>query len=157
MKKSFVYTMVAVFFAAILGTFAGSALAQDSSTWNQYQQRNVVETAVVIQVRDVKISTERPGAVASVAAPALGGIFGAALGRNAGWQVQAATAGIGAAVGTQVAKAMAQEAGQEIVLKLASGSVIAVSQSVADGVRFVAGQKVVIIGNGRIVPDSGPM
>lgn len=157
--KSF-FKVIAFF---VLSAFATLCSAQgilgNSTGYNQYQEPITVKRAIVLGVRDVQLTTQgtqQQGSpnVQQVLGGALGGVIGGLLGRKSGdYTIMAATASLGTMVGAVVTAAPTVRAAQEIVyLVEGAQSPVAITQAVADGVRFAQGQQVMVLGQGRIAP-----
>lgn len=137
-------------------TFAAQAQWEGTSTgYGTYQQPQQVQKATVLSVRDVQLSvqTQTFGA-ANMLGTAIGGALGGVIGRKSNdFTVMAVTTTIGAAVGNHVASGPTVRQAQEIIYQVdGQQQPQAVTQSLADGVRFAAGQRVILIGGGRIAP-----
>ena len=124
-----------------------------STVYRSGQQLTRVQYATVVQVRDIQIAQS----------PVLGQRVGATVGTVSGYAIgrqlskkpaaQAILAGLGGAIGSQIGKQATETAqGQEIVVEMENKRVYVVAQASTDGVRFRSGDKVMVIGNGRIAP-----
>lgn len=131
------------------------AHAQTSTRYNGgYQQQATVVKGRVASVREVMLHAET-SQTGQYVGQALGGTFGALLGQrsnNYALSALATTMGTiaGGVLGSQVGSS--SEA-QEIIVVFDDGRTSAITQSVGDGVRFSPGQRVMIIGAGRVAPS----
>lgn len=130
----------------------------NSTVYTSTQKTQSVRTGEVLSVRPVQI-VNQPAALAKKVGGALGGLLGIAVGDTLGGNAAKAVGGlIGSAVGVEVGnQAASQMPGQEIIVRLdgekyAAAKTVAITQAVADGVVLRAGQKVMIIGQGRVAP-----
>jgi len=146
---------LALWLPMVLAVGAGSARAQTSTAYNVFQQPAPVARAVVVGVRTVELSTQAqafgPNQMIGTTA---GGVLGALIGSKSKSFAVAGVAGpLGSAPGGYAGSRVgAASEAQEVLLRKDDGQVIAITQSVTDGVRFVPGQAVIIIGAGRIAP-----
>jgi outer membrane lipoprotein SlyB len=131
------FLMKNLFISAILFLATSIAFCQTSTGYNTAQQSATVAKATVVGVRDVTYAAPNSGFGGGTM---VGGAIGAALGTT---------------VGGFIGNAMANRpvAAQEIILAKAGGEIIAITQSLEDGVRFAVGQPVLLIGQGRVVPS----
>jgi outer membrane lipoprotein SlyB len=139
----------------VLCSFAAHAQQWEgtSTGYGTYQQPQQVQKATVLSVRDVQLSAQTQGFGANMLGTAIGGALGGVIGRKSNdFTVMAVTTTIGAAVGNHVASGSTVRAAQEIVYQVDGQQPQAVTQSLADGVRFAPGQRVILIGGGRIAP-----
>lgn len=155
--KDLAVVVFAIFCCFLLSglLFAHPAKAQTSTRYNGgFQQQSSVVKARVVYVRDV-VLREETSQVGQVIGQALGGTLGALLGQRSGnYAVGALGATVGAiAGGAIVSRVGSSSDAQEIIVAFEDGRTSAITQSVADGVRFIAGQKVMIIGAGRVAPS----
>jgi outer membrane lipoprotein SlyB len=150
--------MFSKFATLVLICFAFTAHAQSwqgtSTGYGQFQQPQQVQKATVLSVRDVQLSSPAQGfGTASMLGTTIGGALGGMIGRQSNdFAVMAVTTTIGAALGNHVASGSAVREAQEIIYQVDGQSPQAVTQSIADGVRFAPGQRVILIGVGRIAP-----
>jgi outer membrane lipoprotein SlyB len=150
-------TVLALALAFLILTNSLDAHAQTSSAYRpqQVQTMQSVQRAVVLQARNVTID-------APVSAQFVGGATGASLGYLIAQHVGAgngqiaariigSTAGgvVGANVGARIAKTPAQE----LILRTERGAIVAVTQALDGYVRFEPNQPVMIVGQGRVIPD----
>lgn len=151
--------MIAIF--AVAMCYAMSMLlvhpvhAQTSTRYNGgYQQPSAVIKGRVITVRDVSLHSDT-SQTGQYIGQALGGVLGALMGQRSN---NYAIGALATTVGTIAGGALGSQVGsssdaQEIVIAFDDGRTSAITQSVADGVRFSPGQKVMIIGAGRVAPS----
>ena len=133
--------------------FSANSQAQTSTSYKTYQQQSTVATAEVIGVRDVELDTNT-GGNSQMIGQLLGGVIGAFLGQQANSYAVAGIAGtIGSVVGGQVGGAIGNsQKSQELIIRFEDGKIVAITQSSSDGIRFNVGQRVMIIGQGRVAP-----
>lgn len=128
---------------------------QGSSTaYMEAQRPERVVLGTIISVRRVRL-IDQPASVAQRTGAVVGGVLGLVVGKGVSRQptVQALMAGLSGAIGAEVGKQAAGTVwGQELVVKPEQGEVFAVAQSSVDGVRFKRGQKVMVLGSGRVAP-----
>lgn len=150
---------IAFFIISVSSFFAVTAHAfqQGDGTSTGYgmaQQRQTVQAGVVLSTRNVTLNTggsvlgERVGA-------SLGGILGFALAKEMTGNIaaQVALGALGGTVGHEVGRQTTSTvSAQELVIKSDDGQIFAVTQSTADGVRFFNGQRIMLIGGGRVAP-----
>ena len=142
--------------AALCVAFIGFALhAQTSTGYSQYQVQSSVARATVIGVREVALKTNNQNSNMSYAGQALGGLLGAIVTKGSdNYAMSSAGTIVGSILGQKIATDWGSEAkAQEIIIKTDSGAVTAITQSSADGVIFFVGQRVIIIGQGRVAPS----
>lgn len=145
------------FFAALFlgGCVATNPLISQDSTSTAYQSAQVpqqVKLGQVISVREVQI-LNRPAHLAQYTGGSLGAVFGHAVSKKitSNQSARLLLSGLSGAMGAAVGKQMASTVpGQEVVIKLDDSRVVAISQSSADGVRFRTGERVMVIGQGRV-------
>ncbi|UUZ66248.1 hypothetical protein LP417_35115 (plasmid) [Polaromonas sp. P1-6] len=134
--------------------FAPQANAQTSTSYKGgYQQQSSVIKAQVVSVRDVVLSGET-SQTGQYVGQAIGGTVGALLGQRSG---NYAVAGLVSTLATMAGGIVgsgigSDQAAQEVILNMPDGRMVAITQSVGDGVRFVQGQQVMVIGTGRLAP-----
>jgi len=142
--------------AALCVAFIGFALHAQTSTgyYSQYQVQSSVARATVIGVREVALKTNNQNSNMSYAGQALGGLLGAIVTKGSDYAMSSAGTIVGSILGQKIATDWGSEAkAQEIIIKTDSGAVTAITQSSADGVIFFVGQRVIIIGQGRVAPS----
>ncbi len=151
-------------FVAFFG-FCGLAFAQfpawqgTSTGYGQAQQAQQTVRATVVGVRDVQLA-QRSGMFGSPQqgiGTAVGGLIGGAVGQKASGDYKVAALGalIGSAVGGAMTSAPQTVPAQEIILVVdGRQGTVAVTQSLADGVYFQQGQRVLLIGGTRVAPSS---
>jgi len=137
------------------GNLAGFG-AIGAPTFDRMQQQTAqsVQHGVVIQVREVKIDAQ-PGA----------GIQGAIAGAPVGFLVSqlfrkssvGTQVGVGTAVslvGTAIGNVASSARGLQAIVRMDNGSVISVAQPMEQGNPIRPGDKVLLVGNGRLVLSS---
>lgn len=134
-----------------------------SSAYRQAQQPQNVEEGVVVMVRDI-VMIDQPASMGQKLGASLGGVAGLLTGKafSKNHAVQAGLAGLGGMLGAEYGKqATGNVKGQEIIIELPAVKTgweqrparkIAIAQSSADGVVFRKGQRVIVIGGGRVAP-----
>lgn len=124
-----------------------------STVYSSGQKLTNVKFATVVQVRDVRVAQS----------PVLGQRVGAASAGAIGYAVsrkltsnrtaQVAIAGLIGTIGAEAGKQAASTVpGQEIVVLMENKRVYVVAQASTDGVFFRPGDKVMVVGGGRIAP-----
>lgn len=161
-----IITMFAMAAAAFLTGCASNpsfvtSPAGTSTAYRQAQRAEQVQIGKVISVRTIEM-IDQPAAMGQKIGGTIGAVVGLLLGKELSEKValQATTAGLGGMLGAEYGKQKTGRIlGQEIVIQLEStsrwqnnGKTIAVAQSSADGTIFRRGQKVMLIGNGRVAP-----
>lgn len=148
-------TWFAIVLASSLSTFIQTnAVAQTSSLYNGgYQQQSAVARAEVISARDVVLNTQE-GGNGQIIGQLLGGAIGAFLGQKSDSYAVAGIAGtLGSVVGGQLGNSFGnKQPAQELIIRFEDGKIVAITQSSTDGMRFGVGQRVRIIGQGRVTP-----
>lgn len=152
--------VIGLFAALFLGgcTATGSLFVSKQGTSTAYttaQKPQSVRFGVILSVRDIELVDQTATAATTVGGGA-GAVAGYGVGSLAGMSKtgRLLVAGVSALAGGFVGKSLASTyAGQEIVVQLEGGKgVIAIAQSSVDGVRFSLGQRVMVIGGGRVAP-----
>lgn len=139
----------------VLAIGAGNAAAQTSTAYNVFQQPAPVARAVVVGVRALELSTQtQVFGPNQMIGSTVGGVLGALIGsKSKSFAVAGVAGALGSALGGYAGSRVgAASEAQEVILRKDDGQVIVITQSVTDGVRFVPGQAVIIIGVGRIAP-----
>lgn len=153
-------TILAMVLSALVAiVFASNANAQSSTAYNGgYQQQSSVARAEVLSVRDVELNTNE-GGKSQVISSLLGGAIGAFLGQKSNSYAVAGIAGtLGTVLGGHVGGAIGNSVkAQELIIRFEDGKTVAITQSSSDGERFGPGQKVMIIGQGRVAPAPASM
>lgn len=154
-KKAFMYSVMvaASIFAALIQT--NTAMAQTSSLYKGgYQQQSSVAMAQVVSVREVLLNTQERGN-GQIIGQLVGGAIGVLLGQNSNNYALAGIAGtLGSVVGGQVGNSFGNsQIAQELIIRFDDGRLVAITQSSTDGIRFGVGQRVMIIGQGRVAPS----
>ena len=152
---------VALFAAGVITLPACSSLPTSSAfgyQQSQAQQVQQVQIGTVLAVIPVRIQPQTSG-LGPLAGLAAGGVVGNQIGNGRG-QTAATLIGAvaGAIAGNRMEAAASQSSGEQVTIKLQSGSVIAVTQ--ATDVHLSVGQQVQVIGGGwggqpaRVLPLS---
>lgn len=131
-----------------------SAHAQSSSIYNGgFQQQSSVIKGQIVAVRDVELNTQT-GGKSEIVGQLLGGAVGALLGQKSNSFTVAGIAGtLGSVAGGQIASSFGNnQKAQELIVQFEDGKVAAITQSSTDGLRFGVGQRVMVIGQGRVIP-----
>ena len=133
----------------------GCASSMSGSAYTRGQARKVetVKIGTVESVRAVTIEgTKTP--IGAVAGAGVGGIAGSSIGQNKGSAIAAIIGGVaGGLIGSAAEEAITREPGLEIIVKLDSGSTVAVTQKADQD--FRPGQRVHVIsgaGASRVAP-----
>ena len=148
-----------VIIAILLASSAFCASAQTSTAYSNYQQQSSVQIATVIGVRDVSLAVKSNDSTNQAIGTSVGGLLGGLLGAMAangsspaaGMATTGVFAIVGGAMGNKFASSGSEQEAQEVIIQNGN-NMVAITQSVKDGVRFAVGQKVMIIGGGRIAP-----
>jgi outer membrane lipoprotein SlyB len=144
------------FVAAFSLGLTGCASTQGTSTgYFAVQQPQGLVKATVIAVRAVQVNHQGQGyGMPQLLGNVVGGAAGAVLSSKAkNYAVGAVASVAGSALGGYAGSRMGSTTdGQELILRREDGQMVAITQSVADGVRFSVGQQVMIIGGGRVAP-----
>ena len=132
-----------LFISTLLFLVAGLAFGQTSTGYNNAQQPATVVKASVVGVRDVTFAAPNSGfGGGTMVGGAIGAALGAALSSNTNnWAAKTAATTLGTTVGGFIGNSVANRpvAAQEIILAKASGEIVAITQSLEDGVRFAVG------------------
>ena len=143
--------------STLLFMVPGRAFGQTSTGYNHAQQPATGVKVSVVGVRDVTFAAPNSGfGGGTMVGGAIGAALGAALSSNTNnWAAKTAATTLGTTVGGFIGNSVANRpvAAQEIILAKASGEIVAITQSLEDGVRFAVGQSVLLIGPGRVVPS----
>lgn len=158
MKRFITSAIIAITAAFLVGcgatTNAFVSKENASTSYKSAQRLTRVKLATVVQVRNVRIA--KSAALGQRAGASAGAVMGYALARKLSSKrlAQATFAGLAGAIGAELGKqGFNSSPGQEIVVEMDNDKrVYAVAQASTDGVIFRAGQKVMVIGNGRIAP-----
>ncbi len=135
------------------GNPAGLGMIDEPSFDRQYSAQNV-QHGVVIQVREVKIAAQPGSGVQGAIAGAPLGILVSQLFRNRNVATQI---GVGAAVttaGAAIGNLASSSRGLQAIVRMDTGNVISVAQPMEQGNPILPGDKVLLIGNGRLVRSS---
>jgi len=129
----------------ILGGCA-SSMSSDSYTRGQARKESIVKNGTVESVRPVTIEgTKTP--IGALAGAGVGGILGSTIGHNTGSAIAAIIGGVAGGFGGSAAEeAITRQQGLEIIVKLDSGTTVAVTQK-ADK-EFKPGERVHVISGG---------
>lgn len=156
---------LAMLVVGILATGCAEIPHQGTSTgYTTAQQPQGVVTAKVLGVRNVMYQLPQQQGGSLSTASLIGGLVGGALGTFAGrntqnWSNKTAVITIGTTLGGVLgSKVTSTSSGavpaQEVIVMKTNGEIVAITQSLQDGVKFAVGQSVLIIGAGRIAPAS---
>jgi len=131
-------------YALILLLLVGSASgASDDYVQSEARAVQTVEYGTVQSVRAVQIKGDKP-VVGTVAGAAIGGLLGNQIGHGGGRAAATVIGAVGGGIaGSAIERKIDEEDGEEIVIKLDSGTVIAVVQPGAH--HFVAGDRVRVL------------
>jgi len=136
--------MKTVFLAVIVAIVAGCA-SVGPQDYGRSEAR-VVQTVAygtVEGVRTVRITEDKP-IVGTVAGAALGGLLGNSIGHGGGRAAATVIGAVGGGIaGNAIERHATAQDGQEIVIRLDSGTTIAVVQGAAQG--FETGQRVRVL------------
>jgi len=142
---------------SILGGCASNPYVSQRGTSTGYemgQQRQAVQLGTVLSVRDVQM-VNQPSVLGERTGATLAGLVGFALSKEMtkNLAAQVAVGALSGSVGMEVGRQMTGTvSGQEMVIKADSGEVFSIAQSSADGARFTSGQRVMMVGGGRVAP-----
>lgn len=141
-------------FLVFISTWASAQFEGASTGYGNAQQPAAVQKATVLAVRDVKLAVQNSGFGSNMMGTLIGGAVGGIVGRQSNdFNVMAIATTLGSAIGNHVANGPSVREAQEVIVQMdGSGNTFAITQNLADGVRFAPGQKVIIIGGGRIAP-----
>jgi len=118
----------------------------DDYSRDQTRREQTVRLGVVDSVREVKIEGTRSG-VGAVAGGVVGGVAGSTVGQGRGSTVGAVLGSVAGGVAGQAAEQGAtRQTGLEIMVKLDSGRLIAVTQAADES--FKAGDRVRVLSDG---------
>lgn len=125
----------------------------DAPSFDRMQTYNAqnVQHGVVIQVREVKIGAQPGAGLQGAIAGAPIGILVSQLLHNKSVATQI---GVGAAVttaGAAIGNLASSSRGLQAIVRLDNGSVVSVAQPIEQGNPILPGQKVLLIGSGRLV------
>jgi outer membrane lipoprotein SlyB len=138
--KTILLTVIAA--AALALTACASSGPQDYSR----SEARVVQTVAygtVEGVRAVRLSEDKP-VVGTVAGAAIGGLLGNSIGHGGGRAAATVIGAVGGGIaGNAIERSVTAQDGQELVIRLDSGSTIAVVQSGTQG--FEIGQRVRVL------------
>lgn len=143
--------------SALMGGCATNPFITQEGTSTGYRFAQLPQTVVlgnVVSVRDAKL-VNQPSGLGERTGALLGGLLGlsAAHSRTDREPILALAGGIGAFIGMEAGKQLSSNvAAQELVIRTDAGAVLSVVQSSADGVRFKGGQRVMLLGGGRVAP-----
>lgn len=148
---------------ACLAGCSSTSMSGSTYTGGQLQQAGTLREGTVLQVRTVVADRSTDNSGSQYAAGALGGVVGAALGNNVsagrGRQLTTVLGGAaGAAGAAELAKAGQRVQAWEIIVQLAGGGAIPITQE-ADGYPLRPGQRVYVLetaGRSRVVPAGMP-
>ncbi|HXZ97002.1 MAG TPA: glycine zipper 2TM domain-containing protein [Burkholderiales bacterium] len=123
-----------------------SSMSSDAYTRGQARKESTVKNGTVESVRPVTIEgTKTP--IGALAGAGVGGILGSTVGHNTGSAIAAIIGGVaGGFVGSAGEEAITRQQGLEIIVKLDSGTTVAVTQK-ADK-EFKPGERVHVISGG---------
>lgn len=155
---------IALLFAFVITAFVTEAHAQSGNVYSNNGAQNAQNAirGVVLQVREVKVQPKQAAnTVGALSGAALGGLFGAALGRNTDSSSRAVLGLIGAGLGGLGGQSVAENIGAttaiEILVETTRGNqtqVIAVVQPLP-APDVMPGQAVLILtqgGQNRVIP-----
>ena len=159
--KASLIALLAFALIGLMGMLPGSATAQiwgnPGSQTGSFGQADIpasqgraslnVLTGKVVDIQATAIEVPASNEARNLGA-LLGGLVGAAAGRDRGWEVQGSLGTIGAAVGAKVAGNSSREFRQatQIIVRLDSGQVIAVVQEM-NGIPVGLGDAVYVVGS----------
>lgn len=134
------------------GNISGLGLI-DAPSFDRMQSYNAqnVQHGVVIQVREVKIGAQPGAGIQGAIAGAPIGVLVSQLLRNKSVATQI---GVGAAVttaGAAIGNLASSSRGLQAIVRLDNGNVVSVAQPMEQGNPILPGDKVLLIGNGRLV------
>lgn len=149
-------TWLALFLSLVVAfAFASNANAQTSTLYKGgYQQQSTVVKGEIIAVRDVSLNTNEGGS-SQIVGQLLGGAVGALLGQKSNNYAVTGIAGtLGTVLGGHIGNSIGNnQVAQELIVRFEDGKISAITQSATDGLRFGIGQKVMVIGQGRVAPS----
>lgn len=140
--------------SCLIGLFVLGGCAQQNPYGDAYstsdtRQVQSVQTGVITQLEAVTIDGKGGNEVGTVAGGAIGGILGSKVGGGTGSDIAAVGGAIlGGLLGGEAGKAVRQQQGVNIIIKLDNGRTISVVQAVNPKVTFQVGQKVNIFSSG---------
>lgn len=160
-----VFAVVSLFLTGCAGQNMLVSQAGTSTAYKTAQMPQKVQTGTVLTVRKVALINQ-PASLSKRLGATVGAGLGSVIGNKISSKTWArvATAGLGGLLGAEIGdQAAGTVPAQEIIVVLDSengsknslqghGRKVAITQSIGDGVVVRPGQKVMVIGGGRVAP-----
>lgn len=138
--------MLVLFVASLILGGCASSMSSNDYTRAQTRKENIVKDGTVESVRAVTIEgTKTP--IGALAGAGVGGILGSTIGHNTGSAIAAIIGGVaGGFAGSAAEEGITRQQGLEIIVRLDSGTTVAVTQKADE--EFKLGERVHVISGG---------
>jgi len=147
--KKYATALVIVLSAGILAGCAQSSLTGTSYSRDEARQTQTVRYGTIESVTPVVIEGRTDGVIGAGTGAVIGGVAGSNVGGGKGRTLATVVGAVaGGIAGQRVEEAVSRRQGQELTVRLDTGTTISVVQELDDGMMFGAGQRVRVLGSG---------
>lgn len=148
--------IVTLVLAGIISALTGCANISMTPSFERSEAYSAqgAQHGVVVQVREVQIAAPSSATWQAAGLSAPVSLLASQLFRHDSWTTQAAVAAgisLGAAV---IGNSAGKSRGVQAVVKMDSGNIVSVVQPLEQGNPIVPGQRVLLVGNGRLIASS---